>query len=460
MNQTTASQRRSGSASKRKKSQRNLANSTKPTQRLILHPPKLPQQPKLVLRSSKQSLSNRTNGDWMSYSLIGNGSDASYNYSDICTVQAVMKYFNGRSSAPSTIDDVEGKHKDVAMSTEPIPDDRTPAELEMNGILQEALDCHHCDNAINFNPETMESDIRHGIYRCSQDPPFVLNRPCEEVAPDEIPQEVLEPGYIRLATDAQHKRYLEQVQKNIARNRENNTFTVMGDVDQGYETKFAVYCVDYHIHQHYLHRRSALNLCRTNDEMDDIRYWKYKLALWTAHQHSPFRPDSLDEADQTIAHGYNANVDVKPMSLLPTEAAEFSLTNPYTTTPSTSPASSTFSSPQSSPSTAASSPPGPSSFRLPPPSILPWPKQEFSISSQITLHRRLTNPRERAARVRAAHKRFQNIMNTRALQRHENLAKAEREAALAWHRWQQGTDGPLAIARDGDIGRLLQHYER
>jgi hypothetical protein len=310
----------------------------------------------------------------------------------------------------------------------------------------------------------MESDTRHGIYRCSEDPPFVLNQPCEEIAPDEMPQEVWEPGYLQLATQAQQDRYLELVQRHINRNRESKIFAGMEEVDQGYESKFAFYCVDYHIHQHYLHRRSALNLCRTNDEMDDFRYWKYKLALWTAHQHSPLRPDSHDVADQEMAHGHNANANAnmtastatKPMSLATVEAEP----NPCTTSRSTSPTSSIFSSPHSSPSTAASSPPGPSSFRLPSPAILPWPKQEFSISSQITLHRRLTNPRERAARVRAARKRFQSIMETRALQRREGLAKAEHEAAIAWARWHQGKDGPLAITRDGDIGQLLQYYGR
>lgn len=292
----------------------------------------------------------------------------------------------------------------------------------------------------------MESDIRHGIYRCSEDPPFVTNQACEEIAPDEMPQEVWRPGYLQLATKAQTDKYVELAEGQINRNRERKVFAEMEEVEQGYESKFAFYCVDYHIHQHYLHRRSALNLCRTNDEMDEFRYWKYKLALWTAHNHSPLRRDSHDQA---MAHGHNADTNAnvtKPMSLASTS--------------STSPTPSTFSSPQSSPSTAASSPPGPSSFQLPPPAFLPWPKQEFSISSQITLHRRLTNPRERAAHVRAAHRRFQNIMKTRALQRREGLAKAEHEAAIAWARWHQGKDGPLAITRDGDIGQLLQYYDR
>lgn len=67
----------------------------------------------------------------MKCSLIGNGSDASYHYGDICTVQAIMKVFNGLSSAPSIIDEVEGKHEDVAMSTESTVDDRARAEMEM-----------------------------------------------------------------------------------------------------------------------------------------------------------------------------------------------------------------------------------------------------------------------------------------------------------------------------------------
>jgi hypothetical protein len=76
----------------------------------------------------------------MNVPLVGNGSDASYHYGDICTVQAIMKIFNGLSSTPSIIDDVEGKLEDLAMSTGSTVDGCTRAEMEMVCLIS-WIDC-------------------------------------------------------------------------------------------------------------------------------------------------------------------------------------------------------------------------------------------------------------------------------------------------------------------------------
>lgn len=56
--------------------------------------------------------------------LLGNGEDASYNYGDICKVQAIMKVFNGTSSATRKVEVNEKKLN----KNEPLPSDTTMYE--------------------------------------------------------------------------------------------------------------------------------------------------------------------------------------------------------------------------------------------------------------------------------------------------------------------------------------------
>lgn len=320
---------------------------------------------------------------------------------------------------------------------------------------------------MRFKPEVMESDILHGIYRCSEDPPFFLNQPSDEddVAPDEMPKEVSEPGYLHLATTAQQEQYLQLVEHFIARNRERKVFRNMTEeIDQGYESKFAFYCVDYHVHQHFIHRRSILNYCRTNEEMDEVQEWKKKLASWTAQNNAQLANQSKemqDESEFTVT----TTSTTAPIQVARKE-------NPGTFDPfptstkfsgeesSSSRNSSIFSSSMdpSSPSTTASSPPKAGSFPNPPPPItLPWPKEQAAFSNQISLHRHLTNPHERVAQVR---ERYQKTMKQRAEQRRDGLIIANYEAAFALQKWQRGRGGPLAMQRQGSIGELLKEYNR
>lgn len=321
----------------------------------------------------------------------------------------------------------------------------------------------------------METDVRHGIYRCSEDPPFLLNQPYDDVAPDEMPEEVSEPGYLQLATIAQQEQYLQLVEHHIERNRAKKVFSgIEMKADQGYESRFAFYCVDFHIHQHYVHRRSVLNYCRTNEEMEDIRYWKYKLALWTAHHNSQLSVQTKEmhvdlEDENELSVTTSSTTD--PIQMIRKEQAEASdpfstmtnLSGAWSATPP-SPTSSIFSSSPmvpSSPSTAASSPPKASSFPNPtPPIILPWPTQQLTLSNQISLHRHLSNPRERATRVRNVRRRFRETMQQRALQRRDGLIIANYEAAFALQKWHRNRGGPLAMLREGNVGELLKRYNR
>ncbi|GAM36540.1 hypothetical protein TCE0_018f05704 [Talaromyces pinophilus] len=479
--ETTARKRSSGSSSRRKKSQRLKLNPPKPP-RLILHPPKPPHQKptklKMVLRPPKSPSPevDPSPSSWEETTLVGNGADASYDYGDICKVQAILKVFNGTLSATRKVESNEQK-----LNKTPLPSDVTKAEtdamtedmrakLEMNDVLQEALNCHHCEKTMRLKPEAMESDILHGIYRSSEDPPFLLSKPCDEddVAPDEMPKAVSEPGYLHLATAAQQEQYLQRVEQFIARNRERKVFRNMREeVDQGYESEFAFYCVDYHIHQHFIHRRSILNYCRTDEEMDEVQAWKKELAKHAAQNNAQLASQSKemqDESEFTVStSSTTAPIQVArkanpgffdPSSISTSFSGEESSSSRNTSIFSSSMA-------PSSPSTTASSPPKVGSFpNAPPPITPPWPKEQAAFSNQISLHRHLTNPHERAARVLKVREWYQKTMKKRAEQRRDGLIIANYEAAFALQKWQRGRGGPLAMQRQRSIDELLKEYNR
>lgn len=323
---------------------------------------------------------------------------------------------------------------------------------------------------MRLKPEAMESDVLHGIYRCSEDPPFLLSQPCEEddVAPDEMPEQVSEPGYLHLATTAQQEQYLQLVEKFIARNRERKVFRNMREeIDQGYESKFAFYCVDYHIHQHFIHRRSILNYCRTNEEMDELQSWKKVLAKSAAQYNAQLASQSKEMQHESE---FTVTTSSTTAPILVARKANPGMFDPFSTSTtfsreesSSSRVSSIFSSSMvsSSPSTAASSPPKAGSFTNTPPAIaLPWPKEQAAFSNQISLHRHLTNPHERAARVLKVREQYQRTMRKRAEQRRDGLIIANYEAAFALQKWQRGRGGPLAMQRQRSIGELLKEYNR
>lgn len=130
-----------------------------------------------------------------------------------------------------------------------------------NPILKEALSCRTCTN-MPVTRDMMEADIACNRYRFAADPPFSIDTD-DDIPPDEMPPERWQPGYRRYATAAQQERYLQQVRQVLLPGGGS------GDVER--DVQFAFYCVDYHIHQHCLARRSPMNLCRTVGEMRDVQ---------------------------------------------------------------------------------------------------------------------------------------------------------------------------------------------
>lgn len=58
--------------------------------------------------------------------LLGNGEDASYDYGDICKVQAILKVFNGTLSATRKVESNEQK-----LNKTPLPSDVTTTETDV-----------------------------------------------------------------------------------------------------------------------------------------------------------------------------------------------------------------------------------------------------------------------------------------------------------------------------------------
>lgn len=63
---------------------------------------------------------------WEEATLLGNGEDASYDYGDICKVQAIMKVFNGTLSATRKVEVNEQKLN----KKEPVPKNATMPETD------------------------------------------------------------------------------------------------------------------------------------------------------------------------------------------------------------------------------------------------------------------------------------------------------------------------------------------
>lgn len=104
---------------------------------MVLRPPKSP-SPEVDPSPSS----------WEETTLLGNGADASYDYGDICKVQAILKVFNGTLSATRKVESNEQK-----LNKTPLPSDVTTAEtdattedmrakLEMVGSLLGPSDLH------------------------------------------------------------------------------------------------------------------------------------------------------------------------------------------------------------------------------------------------------------------------------------------------------------------------------
>ncbi|XRM38434.1 hypothetical protein ABZX51_001851 [Aspergillus tubingensis] len=150
-------------------------------------------------------------------------------------------------------------------------------DMAMNASLQEALSCTSC--TITRIPKDIYYDDRiKGIYDASRDPPFLIpglttTTEDKDIPPDEIPPAPTEgkgnkqeqsPTYTHLLTPTQKQSYNTQLQIYLSHDPTN-------------DHKFAKYLVDYHIHIHYLLRRSMLGLCRDVTDLYEMKDWMKRM---------------------------------------------------------------------------------------------------------------------------------------------------------------------------------------
>lgn len=79
----------------------------------------------MVLRPPKSPSPEVDPSSWEETTLLGNGADGSYDYGDICKVQAILKVFNGTLSATRKVESNEQK-----LNKTPLPSDVTTAETD------------------------------------------------------------------------------------------------------------------------------------------------------------------------------------------------------------------------------------------------------------------------------------------------------------------------------------------
>ncbi|GAA86190.1 hypothetical protein AKAW_04304 [Aspergillus luchuensis IFO 4308] len=158
-------------------------------------------------------------------------------------------------------------------------------EQKQNASLQEALSCTSC--TITRIPKDIYYDDRiKGIYDASRDPPFLTpglttTEEDKEIPPDEIPPAPQEgkgnnkqepsPTYTHLLTPTQEQSYNTQLQIYLSHDPTN-------------DHKFAKYLVDYHIHIHYLLRRSMLGLCRDVTDLYEMKDWMKRMMHPANHE--------------------------------------------------------------------------------------------------------------------------------------------------------------------------------
>ncbi|EHA23905.1 hypothetical protein ASPNIDRAFT_40038 [Aspergillus niger ATCC 1015] len=181
---------------------------------------------------------------------------------------------------PPRTEDVEEKpiqNKEQPKSTPQKTLKLSLREQKQNASLQEALSCTSCD--LTSVPKDIYYDDRiKGIYDASRDPPFLtpgltITTEDREIPPDEIPlapkegngnKEEPSPTYTELLTPTQEQAYNAQLQIYLSH-------------DATDDPKFAKYLVDYHIHIHYLLRRSMLGLCRDVRDVYELKDWMKRM---------------------------------------------------------------------------------------------------------------------------------------------------------------------------------------
>lgn len=317
----------------------------------------------------------------------------------------------------------------------------------------------------------MAADIANGVYQNDSDPPFRVytNDDNEDQDPKQVRTNKLPiPGYKTCATEEQLARYENLVMTTREKHRKTKTGRPSSagktaEERESEEWMYARYCVDMHIHQHYLARRSILNLCRDEGEIQDLRAWQFHMAL------DPY-PAAISSPSEVDASA--RRIESTPSSS-DTTATSSSSPSPFSTN--------TASSSSSSSTRTSLSIITPLNHVAVAPAAHLTNQLLSSFGHEYQRHHRLQRPEQCAARLDAVRRRYPQIMHERREQRKQGLFIAEYEATRR-RRWcedgiyqgplqQQSAspsspplftwDGPpLIMARETELMNLLRRYGR
>ncbi|EAW12688.1 uncharacterized protein ACLA_011150 [Aspergillus clavatus NRRL 1] len=140
--------------------------------------------------------------------------------------------------------------------------------------LTEALTCTTCRFPTPQTPLSLSlaHALRTNLYNPTRDPPFHAPEPDEPISPRTIPDPSPRRGYRALMSATQRHLYataLEALEAGYA-----NT-----DANAEDAALRARYALDLHIQVHLLVRRGVWTLCRSGEEVEEVRRWRWRVGV-------------------------------------------------------------------------------------------------------------------------------------------------------------------------------------
>ncbi|KAJ5360588.1 hypothetical protein N7517_009779 [Penicillium concentricum] len=147
-----------------------------------------------------------------------------------------------------------------------------------NAALQEALECTQCSH-LHIIPYMLNADIAAGSYITSEYPPFFITEsaPDENISPFDTNPLAFQNNNVTMwddITPSQQQHYYAKIDA-ILKKAEAESGKLVDEAT----VLFAHYQVDFHIRQHYLAPRSVLNLCRSKDDIRELKHWEWENAV-------------------------------------------------------------------------------------------------------------------------------------------------------------------------------------
>lgn len=176
-------------------------------------------------------------------------------------------YTPGKAPEAADTKDLVWKDHGDPLSAE-INIDSETLQLE---ALEEALNCTKC--TVDNIESALTADINSGAYNISEYPPYFPNNSktdAEKISPLDTESTCRESSIWKIISPPQRQRYYELVEQYLNHELDNPV-----PVDADVAVMRAHYSVDAHIQRHYLDRRSMLQLCRDEEDLEDFREWRW-----------------------------------------------------------------------------------------------------------------------------------------------------------------------------------------